>query len=214
MTGFTRAASREVLIAARTRMGDHYVCIGGFDIAARRNVHLLNSSGKPPTSDIPFQVGDIWNVTYNPVPSSNIVMPHTEDVAVSSYERARHLAPDALLDFIYSNCRVIKGSIHNLFGGHLVLGNGAACIEKSAVPDHSVCFWEIEHHLEHRNTFEKHKYIYEEDKTKVWLPYVGTDEPLGEIRAPGLVRASLARWWTLAGSATERKCYLQLSGWY
>lgn len=214
LSGVKRAASREVLIVARTRMGDHYVCIGGFDIAARKNIRLLSSEGKPPTKDVPYQIGEIWSVSYTAISGFNIVMPHAEDVAVSSYHRVKQLGPDDLLDFIYSNCPVKKGAISTLFSGHLLLENGSACIEKSAVPDHSVCFWEIENPLEHHLTFGRSKYIYEVGETKVWLPYVGTDGPIDEIQAPGLVRASLARWWTLAGSGTERKCYLQLSGWY
>lgn len=195
-------------------MGDYYVCIGGFDIAAGRNIRLLNSQGKPPKSDAPFQVGDIWNVTYEPLSDSSLVMPHAEDVRVLDCRLKTSLDSDVLLDFIYRHCAIYEGPIQNLFGGHLVLGRGAACIEKSAVPDHSVCFWEISTPLHHRTAYEKHKYFYEEGETKVWLPYVGTADPIEIVRSPGLARVSLARWWKLAGSDIEEKCYLQLSGWY
>ncbi len=193
-------------------MHDH-VCIGGFDMAGRKNIRLLNLDGMPPPSSIPFQIGDVWRISYNPLHRSLITAPHVEDATVSHYTRAHHLGPNELVDFIYSNCTVIKGPITALFGGHVVVG-GSACIEASAVPDHSVCFWQTETPLQRCRSYDKDKYLYEEGDTRFWLTYVGTDPPVERIEAPGLVRVSLARWWAPPGSLSAKRCFLQMSGWY
>ncbi|HEY4386150.1 MAG TPA: hypothetical protein VGN34_16965 [Ktedonobacteraceae bacterium] len=45
------------------------------------------------------------------------------------------------------------------------------------------------------------------------IAYVGGADVVPEIPADALIRVSLARWWKLY-EKEERKCYLQLSGWY
>ena len=48
------------------------------------------------------------------------------------------------------------------------------------------------------------------------LKYVGEESPIKVIPAGTLVRVSLARWWRPEDSEPnfEKRCYLQLSGWY
>ena len=46
------------------------------------------------------------------------------------------------------------------------------------------------------------------------IPYVGVEPPPEIIPVGSLVRLSLARWWKPEEKEEDKKCYLQLSGWY
>lgn len=45
------------------------------------------------------------------------------------------------------------------------------------------------------------------------IKFVGFQNPLDIIPAGTLIRVFLARWWA-SPNDNERRCYLQLSGWY
>ena len=46
-----------------------------------------------------------------------------------------------------------------------------------------------------------------------YVPHFSKAEPISEIPSGTLLRVSLARWWKKY-EEEEKKCYLQLSGWY
>lgn len=86
--------------------------------------------------------------------------------------------------------------------------------EGAALPRQSTGLWVASQPVR-KSKFEEHG-------TSYWFPdghgiravkYVGMDEPAEEIPDGALVRFSLANWKAFLQDA-EKRCYLQLSGWY
>ena len=70
--------------------------------------------------------------------------------------------------------------------------------------------------LSHTKTRPYYTLIYETSSrpsAQLRIPFVGCADPIPEIPAEALIRVSLARWWKKT-EEEEKKCYLQLSGWY
>jgi hypothetical protein len=107
----------EVLIVSRTHMGKSSgnVCIGGYDIATKRNVRLLTCTGSNQPGTAPFQIGEKWDITYTQ--NSNLIAPHIEDVMVQSSILIDTLSNANLATFISQNCNIITGNLNLLFGG-------------------------------------------------------------------------------------------------
>ena len=78
----------------------------------------------------------------------------------------------------------------------------------------STGFWLADRPLTHRNVGSKSYYLYNHPKLGAfYMPYVGIANTIDEITLDALMRVSLARWWAPQG-VSEKRCYLQLSGWY
>lgn len=208
----------DVLIVARTKMGDGNVCIGGYDITNKRNVRLLDETGANQSASCPFQIGEVWVIDY--IPRKNIIPPHTEDVLVLDFCQINKLNEAQLYNFISGHCVINDGSIMSLFEGCVQLPNmGSAFISKRSVPNSSVCFWKPDSKLKLLNDSDnpfKYRFKYRINRHVIHLPYVGerTDLVPGIVTSvDSIVRLSIARWWT-GTSQQEEHCYLQLSGWY
>lgn len=202
----------DVLIVARTQMGHGNVCIGGYDTGNRRNVRLLDAGGANQSGTCPYQLGQIWRMSYTP--RINMVPPHTEDVLVSSSTHLQLMGQQQLAAYIMQHCVVVTGSSSKLFNGCLQFPqSGAAYISNDNVPNHSVCFWQIDNDLYYTNTYGKDRFRYFNGVNNTYLPYVGAGAQVATISAGSVVRVSLARWWSPPGQ-DEEHCYLQLSGWY
>lgn len=202
----------KVLIVARTQMGHGHVCVGGYHTSGHRNVRLLDSRGANQPENCAYQVGELWQMSY--APRQQLVSPHTEDVLVSAATHVKALSQKQLGTYIREHCHVVAGPSVRLFSGCVQFPqSGAAYIGPEQVPDHSVCFWEIDHPLEYTNAFNKHRYRYYDGTRNTYLPYVGTGAQVDLLPAGSLVRVSLARWWAPPDQVDEH-CYLQLSGWY
>jgi hypothetical protein len=190
------------------------VCVGAFDTGIRTNLRLLTSTAANQPEDTPYQVGQLWNLTY--IRRSRPVPPHVEDVLVSNATLTGNQR--GLAQFIRTNCTVLTGSISGVFDHCIQLqSGGAAYISRTGgIPSGSVCFWEADAPLERNDYRGKVKYSYTQRTTACTLAYVGLEAPLPRIAARTLLRLSLARWWRPqdANPDEEQKCYVQLSGWY
>lgn len=202
----------DVLIVARTQMGHGNVCVGGYDTSNRRNVRLLTRNGDNQSGTCPYQIGEIWRMSYAPRP--NVTPPHTEDVLVSSATHVQVLGQQQLGTYIRQHCVVVTGPSSVIFNGCVQFPqSGAAYVAKDHVPSHSVCFWQINNALQYTNAYDKHRYRYYDGMHTTYIPYVGSGVQVNILPTGSLVRVSLARWWMPPGQ-DEEHCYLQLSGWY
>lgn len=202
------------LIVSRTRMHGNHVCIGGFDLVAQRSVRLLNAQGYNQSNDSPYQIGDLWNISYQIRPRCDA--PHLEDVLVSRATKESSIAD--LPGFIRANCPIVVGPLASTFGGLLQFtAAGAGYLSREGgIPDYSVCFWQCASALNRNDFKDKVRYDCRQNFQIRHISYVGFQEPLDVIPAGTLLRLSLARWWKPNDAPPEdtEKCFLQLSGYY
>lgn len=79
---------KRVLIVSKTRMRGGHVCVGGHDLDERmRSLRLLQPDGTNMPADARFEIGQLWELNYQPAP--NVQPPHVEDVLVDP-SGARH----------------------------------------------------------------------------------------------------------------------------
>lgn len=199
----------KVLIVARTRMGSSGRCIGGISHDGK-SVRLLTATGQHYDIGCPFQIGQVWELSYTP--STNLVAPHVEDVLVTAASFVS--VEQNLLAHLRSRVTPWTGPIDQVFGGLLgYTGNNNGYISQArGVPPHSTWFWVPDSDLVLRSD-NKH---YDYRSLNGGLSYTGEPTPVPTISAGTLVRVSLARWWKPedADDTFEERCYLQLSGWY
>ena len=203
----------KTLIVARTQMGQG-ACVGGLTIDGR-NVRLLQPGPFAPQSkDTPYQVGDVWELELGEAKA--IEPPHVEDVVVLSGRKL--YTADHLPQRIGKLAQPWQGSLHNLFPGYLqtVAEGGSYIAQRTGLPPMSVGFWLADQPLRRHVEGEKTRYAYHDaDGHTYFLTYVGTSPSIAEIPAGTLLRVSLARWWRpVYDQNGERRCYLQLSGWF
>ena len=85
---------------------------------------------------------------------------------------------------------------------------------EEGIPSSSVGFWTCNTTLT-KVVEGKKIYYFTNNKSKARVRYVGLTPPQDKILSGTLVRVSLARWWIPQDSDyDEKRCYLQLSGWY
>jgi hypothetical protein len=206
-----------VLIVSRTRMRGSK-CIGGLVLSNNQSVRLLTASGTNQSDNSAYQVGQIWDLTFTP--SQNPAAPHTEDVLVTASGYISDVSN--LVNFLDARIgnlaeRYWEGSPDCLFRGMIrSTGNGSGFIAHPNVPNLSTGFWRPDRDLIHSNEGTRVRYTYPGNYEGVRvLTYVGDTVSIPIIPAGSLVRVSLARWWRPQGAQDlERRCYLQLSGWY
>ncbi|WP_400263098.1 dual OB domain-containing protein [Sphingobacterium sp. SG20118] len=201
----------DVIIVSKTRMANAF-CIGGI-LDNGRAVRLLNQSGNNQDTDTEIKVGDVYSITFTERKDKK--PPHIEDVLVNTLVyKSSFQSIKKMVDYLFENVDVKfwAGDIDKLYDGKLQWtknGSGYIC-EARGVPENSVGFWmsNRELRLSVSDIKPKYKYILGENK----LAYVGLQEPVEIIPLGTLVRVSLARWWS--PDSNEKRCYLQLSGWY
>jgi hypothetical protein len=161
-------------------------------------------------------VGQIWEMSWRR--EYSIQPPHVEDVRV--LEQSYVGLQTALRETLQHRVQIWSGSPANLYDRHIVLNGSSAYICKSAgLPGRSTGFWLPGQPLTLKSISGKSYYSLEYElpsnraPSTLRIPYVGGEEPLAEIPAQALIRVSLARWWKKY-EEEEKKCYLQLSGWY
>lgn len=203
----------EVLITSKTHKGKS-ACVGGFIISNNQLVRLLNPGNWDQYPDTNFDIGDIWDISFQK--RENVVPPHIEDVIIQTKKYSRKI--DNIPEFII-NCGVTiyQGSPSTIFNGLLGwTGKGNGYIEnRKNLPPNSVGFWISDKELK-LDDDNKH-YLYPSENlftiTKSF-PYVGFEDNVDVIPAGTLMRLSLARWWKPEDLEINERCYLQLSGWY
>lgn len=198
----------EVLIVSRTRMRNG-VCCGGLNLQNGEFVRLHNDRGGNLSPDAPFQVGQVYELNYQTVWNVR-PRPHVEDKQIQPfYQLRRQLSPAELIQAIDRIVNVPTGDIDVIFEGMLNHSSYAAYVSPAAVPSHSVCFWRPNAPLYKSEFMGKVRYRFNNNN----ISYVGFQEPVNVIPAGTLLRMSLANWWS-PDDVTERRCYLQLSGWF
>jgi len=208
----------KVLIVAKTRMHRGEYCVGGLAQKGYYNVRLLTDRRENQPWDTRFEVGDIWDLEFQPLKKPE--PPHIEDVTVTSRIKLSHI--DNIREVVLKRAPVWRGDIASVFDRQLQFTPGGAGYvslqSRHGMPKGSVGFWLTDTELtlksEEREGKTKHVYhTVDAEKNARHLPYVGLNEPQPILEPGTLLRVSLARWWT-PDLRVEERCYLQLSGWY
>jgi len=205
----------EVLILSKTHFGKtgSHVCVGGMVLKNNEYVRLLNPGGWYQYFDTEFKIGDIWDINF--VKSSSIVEPHNEDVIIQSKKYIKHLT-DITQYILKSGVKIWRGSVNNIFDSKLLwasTGTGYLSENHPNYPDHSVGFWISDKPLTYDDD-EHYLYPTGNQFLKRKLKYKGIPEAIETIPSQTLLRVSLPKWWKPETSDVEKRCYLQLSGWY
>jgi hypothetical protein len=198
-------------------MGRSGRCIGAVDEETGLSYRLLNSDGSKLSANVPYRVGQVWNIECRD--PDTIEAPHIEDVCVTSYTRREALPPAELRSRLLAlesriPDRFWRGSIRLLFGGAIRwTGNDRGYIDSSVIPAVSTGFWIPKRDLireDNGRAFRYRRLV----NSRV-LSHVGETDIPADIPAGSLTRVSLARWWRPDGAQNvPLRCYLQLSGVY
>ena len=206
-----------VLIVAKTRMGKG-ACIGAITETGE-SVRLVPFNADPHDgANREYNVGDIWEITAEPVPETSLIPPHVEDYVVHE-KQLIHSRPDTrcLVSPIELLMPPKTGHPQMLYEGLLrTTRNGALYVRVgSDVPSYSTVFWRPDQPLE-RDTDEKRiRYRYPTDNGGCTLTFVGFQEPLEIIPENMLLRVSLShRWRPQDRPDLEERHYVQISGWF
>lgn len=214
----------KVLIVGKTKMGKG-ICIGGIVLVNDRSVRLLPpENGYSLPRDTQFDIGEIWNLEWQELPSSELTPPHTEDVRVISQEFVKELRGRKLRDRILRITDAPLISPDQLFDNCILpTRQRKAYVDLyGSRPQYSTGFWRLDKAL-HRRLDEGGgvRYLYcrddmpcdFNDQDLVFdIPYVGKYNALLEIiPRDTLLRFSLSREWE-AGRYVG--FWLQLSGWF
>ncbi|SDF44616.1 hypothetical protein SAMN05216464_11841 [Mucilaginibacter pineti] len=203
----------KTLIVSKTRMVKG-VCVGGL-LYDGTGIRLLDINGHNQPSDCPYNVGEIWNLTFDK--KAGLVEPHLEDVMVSkglllgNEKNLLTTLTDSIAPEIWDGPpNVLFDSLIQWTGN----GSGYVC-NRTGVPDKSVGFfrsaWDLSLDADGKHyTFQNPNPFYPPKK----LSYVGLQTALPLILRGTLLRVSLARWWKPEDIEIEERCYAQLSGWY
>jgi hypothetical protein len=199
-----------VLVVARTRMKGDRVCVGGIDLDTGRSVRLLGSDGRNLSEDHEIRPGEVWTLVHEELRRS-LEPPHVEDIVV----RRGHKDADVsdLRAAILSVWQPWDCDLDDIFEGRLsATDNGTGFVaEGDPLPACSTGFW-VSTRLATIDGYER--YWFDGGRRIARVKYKGMAEPAQTILAGTLIRFSLARWAEFPPGIGERRCYLQLSGWY
>ncbi len=205
----------EVLIVSKTHMSNA-TCVGGLVTSNNRYVRLLNPGNYNQPTDTEFEVGHIYDLTFND--RITILPPHFEDVILSSKTFLRKV--ENMPSFLtQQNVIDWNGTIDNLFGGLLNWTNSKAGYIPfgGQMPNQSVGFWIADKDLI-RAPFEinKVRFLYPNGTNYRKITFVGYQDTLATIPQGSILRVSLSRIFPSenAESLIPRGYYLQLSGWF
>ncbi|MXZ00563.1 RecQ family ATP-dependent DNA helicase, partial [Candidatus Poribacteria bacterium] len=206
-----------VLIVAKTRMGGG-ACIGAITETGK-SVRLIPYNADPHDgANREYEVGDIWEITAEPVPASELIPPHNENIVVHKKQRL-HTTKDTkdLVSAIELLMPPKVGHPRELYDGLLQnIENGRLHIAKqSGIPSYSTTFWRADQPLTLDIEKQKPRYFYPTENGGCTFTFGGFQEPLETIPADTLLRVSLAHWWHPEDKPeVEKRCYAQISGWF
>jgi len=201
----------KVLIVSKTRMHSN-ACVGGIVLDTNQSVRLLQPGNLNQPMNTPYEVGQVWELTFYPRP--DLEPPHVEDVVV--HQSSQDGQVNNLAVFLRQRFQPWLGSPNNLYDGFIAsTHNGSGYIsDATGIPNCSTGFWLSDKPLTLSSEGNKVRYHYPSFSGVRVLTYVGYDTPIG-LPANTLTRVSLARWWRPGDAQDlEERCYLQLSGWY
>jgi hypothetical protein len=196
-----------VLVVSKTRMRGGHVCVGGHDLdEGMHSLRLLRPDGTNMPADTSFEIGQVWELDYQPAPDAH--PPHVEDVHVDPHG-ARHVdTVEPLVPFLRKRVTVWR---RVLFEGTLLrTDSGTGYVPAGGpFPSCSTGYWLPEQPLEFDGD---RRYVFRADGGRRRIRYVGVIEPAERIEPGTLVRVSLARPWSPPNAPAG--LYLQISGWY
>lgn len=200
----------EALIVSKTHMLSN-ACVGGI-LRNGRFVRLLDGNGRNQPSNTDIEIGDVYTITFRDRQDKR--PPHVEDILIDSMKYEYSLSSQDMVECLIHDLKVNiwKGSTERLFNGTLqwTRGGSGFVSESGAIPENSVGFWIPDKDLTRKDFNDKVRYSYPIRYRDI--SFVGFQNPVDKIPAGTLVRVSLARWWS--PNEEEKRCYLQLSGWY
>jgi hypothetical protein len=196
-----------ILVVSKTRMRGDHVCVGGHDLdEGMRSLRLLQPDGTNMSADTRFEIGQVWELGYQPVKHAH--PPHVEDVNVDPHGAQRVDTIEPLGAFLRERVSVWEGVP---FEGTLLRtdsGTGYVPIE-GPFPSCSTGYWLPDQPLDFDGDS---RYVFRTDEGRRRIRYVGVAEPTGQIEPGTLVRMSLSRPFTPRNA--PEGLYLQISGWY
>ena len=202
----------KVLIVAKTRQGAG-ACIGGITLDGRSVRLIAADAATNERPGLEYEVGDVWEI--DGAPPKELIPPHVENIVVRAKRRLGPMSrPDV---FIERHMPPLAGGPELLYDGLLQTGRSGALYvaEAGGIPSHSTTFWQPDKPLRLVTVSKRLRYSYPAGGRDQSLAFVGFQEPLDVIPAGALVRVSLAHWWARPEFPDdERRCYVQLSGWY
>jgi hypothetical protein len=199
----------KVVIVARTRMQHEKVCIGGHDLDRDfRSVRLLDRYGGYEAPDLPFLVGEVWDIRYSPKNSAR--PPHVEDVYINDKRRIGRV-PD-LKALVLKCTHPWEGGPEMLFDGTVrgTPGGGGYIPMHGMLPGCSTGYWLPDRELSVQVRGTRVRVAYKGDGPVGGFPWVGVQPPPERIPAGSLVRVSLTRPWKSETSPEGH--YVQVSG--
>ena len=206
-----------VLIVAKTRMGAG-ACIGAITEKGE-SVRLIPYNADPHDgANNEYNVGDIWEITAEPVPETARIPPHNENTIVREKHRL-HVTKDtkSLVSAIELLMPPKTGHPRELYEGLLKrTGNGSLYVAVGGdIPSCSTMFWRPDQPLTRDTEAKRIRYRYPTENGGCTLTFVGFQEPLETIPAGTLLRVSLAhRWRPKDQPDAEERHYVQISGWF
>lgn len=206
-----------VLIVSRTKMKNG-ICVGGIDVNTNESVRVLDANGDPHSDDAPYQIGDLWRMHVEE--KSPLRLPHSEDRKTKplNNEAIDNVGNVGTLKYVEEHKHLLgrrftQGSLKDTFEGCLHLTGTQNFVNEECIPSFSTQFWIADEDLIYEEVVwegrKKHYYRYKNFRFK----FVGCVKPIDRIPKGTVIRLSLARWWDEDGK-TEKRCYLQISGWY
>ncbi|MDE0018323.1 MAG: DNA helicase RecQ [Candidatus Poribacteria bacterium] len=206
-----------VLIVAKTRMGAG-ACIGAITETGE-SVRLVPYNADPHDgANNEYNVGDIWEITAEPVPETALIPPHNENIIVREKHRLRITKETkSLVSTIELLMPPKTGHPRELYEGLLKsTGSGSLYIAVDGdIPSYSTMFWRPDQPLTRDTEGRRIRYRYPTKNGGYTLTFVGFQEPLETIPAGTLLRVSLAhRWRPKDQPDAEERHYVQISGWF
>ena len=199
-----------ILIVSKTQMKNG-VCVGGIDEGTCELIRLHNEHGGNLSFDTPYEIGDRWEMNIQAAWNAR-PKPHTEDKQTSPIRKIENVGIQGIIDFVQSHdwgLRLTAGALQHTFEGCMIMEGNKNYVSCPKVPSFSTQFWIADEDLIHTIHLGYHYYKYKGTRIK----FVGYQNHTERIPAGTIIRLSLANWWNGDGSG-ERRCYLQLSGWY
>jgi hypothetical protein len=206
--------SVSIVVVAKTKMYAD-ACVGALSEDGKRSLRLLTRAGGHQPLHTLLEIGQRWRVVGR-APDS-VEPPHLEDFHVERQERIGMMAD--LNTWLLGLDLARRGPPQAMFDGLLqrtLRGRGYLSERSLFMPQYSTCLWLPSRDLTLLTEDSKPYYCWAEPGNHWVIPYVGFSPPVPRLLAGELLRMSLARWWKPkdADEQLERRCYLQLSGWY
>lgn len=202
---------------SKTRKGSE-ACVGALVIETGESLRLFERNGAFPSADTPYQIGQVWELEWEP--DKRRKPPHNETVIVYKRTQLETIPRSDLAKYLEDEVgiEVWEGSPDELFDGcpsNTWAGKGYVS-ESTDLPTVSTGFWVSDQDLALvKDEYGADCYKYPGQSSIRLLKYVGYDAPMAIIPAGTLIRVSLATWWRPTNWVDgEDRCYLQLSGWY